>query len=541
MSHAVITSEIELSMPDFHRFRKLIYEKAGISLCDSKHTLVQSRLARRLRELELGDYNDYYKVLTDPRRSAEETEYFVNCLTTNKTEFFRESHHFDFLRDRLFPEIQQRALKGGPKRVRIWSAACSTGQEPYTLALTAREFFPANSEWDIRILASDIDTDVLQKASEGVYPAELLDDVPERFRKKYFARLTRDPDGPVQVREDLRNLIAFRQINFIDSEWPINTQFDAIFCRNVMIYFDQDTRRNLVRRFMTFMKPESYLFIGHSESLLGLSDQFDTKGNTIYQMNAAAAAAQPYKETVRSEPTVQRRSPNPVESVRPKRTRRTEPMEQTLQGSVQGSCQGRTAVQSKPLPPSQSARDEGGTLPATAIIVGEFHAQDKPGIVSTVLGSCVAACLYDEVLGIGGMNHFMLPESRSRDQNCASYGVHAMEMLINSIMKLGGDRRRLKAKFFGGAKLFAGAMGTMDIGASNVAFIRRFLDTEGIPTVASHTGGDCGMRVRFMTHTGQAFVSPLEPSVSQEVERSASARASQVWSSAAKVAEPCLF
>ncbi len=223
MASQVVISEVALSVADFHRFRKLIYEKAGISLCDSKHTLVQSRLARRLRDLSFDNYNDYYKFLVDPIEGADEFENFINCLTTNKTEFFRESHHFDFLREKLFPQLVQRAARGEPKRLRIWSAACSTGQEPYTLALTAREFFRSMPDWDIRILASDIDTQVLQTASEGIYPAELLDDVPPQYRKRYFHRLSRDPDGPVQVSDELKQLITFRQINFVRT--PVAYQY----------------------------------------------------------------------------------------------------------------------------------------------------------------------------------------------------------------------------------------------------------------------------------------------------------------------------
>lgn len=487
--------ELKLTERDFKTVQKLIFDLAGISLSNSKQVMVHGRLAKRVRQLNLGSYSEYIDIIVGGR-DPDETTKFINALTTNKTDFFREKHHFDFLTTNVFPTLRDKANAGHPKKLRIWCAASSTGEEPYTIAMTVREFFGASSDWDIRILASDIDTEVLSKASAGVYDAERLADVPLHLRRNYFNRESRSEDSRWTAKPILRDLITFRRINLQESPWQINTQFDIIFCRNVMIYFNAETQAALIERFAEKLNPEGHLIIGHSESLFGISTRFKPLGETIYGFAPGQAVTS--RNTNSGSVKVVSRSVN-------------EKKDESENKSE--------AVNSAPLPcaePDAFAKD-----PKHSIIVGDVRASREPVWISTVLGSCVATCLYDEYTGVGGMNHFMLPESKCSPDACASFGVHAMEMLINEIMRCGGDRRRLKAKFFGGGAVVHSQSKNWNIGDQNVQFTRSFLETEGIPIVAAHTGGNCGMRVQFHTRSAKVLVRPLDPQSSLAVEQMA--------------------
>ena len=289
--------EPKLTERDFKSFKGLIYKLAGIALADSKQIMVQGRLSKRLRALDMDSYSEYWDLISS-NRDPEEVTRFVNALTTNKTDFYREKHHFDFLQSTVFPKIKEKAARGGPKRLRIWCSASSTGEEPYTLAMSVREFFGADSSWDIRILASDIDTDVLHTASEGLYTQDRVADMPARLLHQYFQRESRSPESSVRAKPILRELITFRQINLQNSEWPINTIFDVIFCRNVMIYFDAPSQTKIVNHFAEKLADDGYLMIGHSESLFGLTDLFKPLGETIYGRNLAVSAPRKSKQLV---------------------------------------------------------------------------------------------------------------------------------------------------------------------------------------------------------------------------------------------------
>jgi chemotaxis protein methyltransferase CheR len=272
---------------EFRLFRDLIYRLTGIALADGKRQLVKSRLTKRLRYYHLERFQDYYDLVMAQGESGPETTEMVNCITTNKTDFFREPHHFQFVGNKLLQEKIQQARWGQvPRRLRVWHAGCSTGEEPYTLAMTLAEALQGEGHWDVRQLASDIDTDVLAHAARGIYEMERVDPVPEPLLKKYFLRGQGEQSGFVKVRDELRQQITFKQINLLDSLWPIrhDVRFDMIFCRNVVIYFDKPTQRRLFARFQEWLRPGGYLFIGHSESLLGISDAFESLGQTIYRL-----------------------------------------------------------------------------------------------------------------------------------------------------------------------------------------------------------------------------------------------------------------
>ena len=280
-----------MSEADFRQFRDLIYQLTGISMSDVKRNLVQSRLQRRLRYHDLATFREYFALLSDEQLNADEIGEFVNCVTTNTTSFFREKHHFEFVTRKILPDWASRVKSREVDPVlRIWHAGCSSGEEPYTLSITMNEA-AGQGQGDLKWkqLASDIDTGVLQAAASGVYDAERAEDIPVDLRRKYFLRGTGDRQEQYKAKPILREPITFRQINLMDDEWPIRSsvKFDMIWCRNVVIYFDKATQRQLFAKFQQRLAPGGYLFIGHSESLLGVSSAFESLGQTIYRLPAA--------------------------------------------------------------------------------------------------------------------------------------------------------------------------------------------------------------------------------------------------------------
>ena len=547
-----VIEELKLTERDFKTVQKLIFDLAGISLSNSKQIMVHGRLAKRVRQLNLRSYSEYIDIVLSGR-DPDETTRFINALTTNKTDFFREKHHFDFLMNKAFPALRAKAAAGGPKKLRIWCSASSTGEEPYTLAITAREFFGVNTDWDIRILASDIDTDVLAKASDGIYEADRLVDVPLHVRQSYFTRESRSENSRWIAKPTLRELITFRRINLQESPWQINTEFDIIFCRNVMIYFNAETQTALIERFAEKLNSDGHLIIGHSESLFGISNRFKPLGETIYgfaspqsvparSKTLKIALPQPVAPKPTGSPassTSYEKATGPAPVLAPAPSSRPAPWPAIATPpstpSRNEAAQRESAFNSVPEPPA-FAQDE-----RYSIIVGEVCASNQPIWISTVLGSCVATCLYDEVAGVGGMNHFMLPESRGNPRACASFGIHAMEMLINEIMRYGGDRRRLKAKFFGGGAVVRSQAKSWNIGEQNVEFARTFLDTERIPIVAEHVGGTCGMRVQFHTQSAKVLVRPIDHQAALVVEKNDQLQAQRVLKQHTEVEAVTLF
>jgi chemotaxis protein methyltransferase CheR len=266
-----LVREFPFTQGDFAQVRNLIYEHAGISLSPIKKEMVYSRLVRRLRALGHNSFETYLAYLAS---NAEEIESFVNALTTNLTAFFREPHHFEILSQQL------QAAHARP--FRIWCAAASTGEEAYSLAMTACETFDSMTP-PVTILASDIDTHVLRTASEGIYPIDRVERMEPQRLKRFFLRGSGSKAGFARVRPELRALLQFERINLLDSEWPMRTSFDAIFCRNVMIYFDKDTQLKLLQRFKPHLQPHGLFYAGHSESFLHAAELFRSRGRTVYE------------------------------------------------------------------------------------------------------------------------------------------------------------------------------------------------------------------------------------------------------------------
>jgi len=278
------TNDIVLSDAEFSRICELVREHSGIALSDAKRQMVYGRLVRRLRALRLPSFAEYLRLLE--RGDPVELEEFTNAITTNLTSFFRESHHFDYLSQQLLPAIAPAARASG--RLRIWSSACSTGEEPYSIAMVMREKQELFNGVDAKILATDLDSNVLATAQAGVYPAERLSQMAPWRVKEFFSEGTGSFQGSVKVSPALQQLITFKQLNLMH-DWPMRGPFDAIFCRNVVIYFDLETKRRLFRRMAEMQRPGAILFLGHSENLYRLSDQYELVGRTIYRRRGVSA------------------------------------------------------------------------------------------------------------------------------------------------------------------------------------------------------------------------------------------------------------
>lgn len=273
--------EFDFNRRDFERVRQLIYQRAGIALADSKHEMVYSRLARRLRATGRQTFQDYLDYLEKQSDSAEWEE-FTNALTTNLTSFFREEHHFPILAEHV-------RRCGGP--VTIWCAAASTGEEPYSIAMVLHEMLSGSALQLSQIIATDIDTSVLEVAAAGVYPMERVNKMDPQRLRRFFLRGKGAHEGMVRVRSELRKMITFRPLNLLSPQWGLSGTFDAIFCRNVMIYFDKPTQGKILTRFAPLMKPNGLLFAGHSENFLYVTDAFKLRGKTVYEIDSRVAAA----------------------------------------------------------------------------------------------------------------------------------------------------------------------------------------------------------------------------------------------------------
>lgn len=267
-----------LTDSEFQELSSIIYKDTGIFIDESKRQLIYRRISVRLKKLGMGSFSEYIALVKT--RDPSETEIFQNTITTNLTSFFRESHHFDYLGESIVPEIL--ATNKLSKKLRVWSAGCSTGQEPYSIAITLREAFPEIDSWDAKVLCTDLDTDVLQKCNNGVYSNKEVTNLPSDYRSRWFDAVANDPDKAVMATQSLKDILFFKQLNLMD-EWQMRGTFDVIFCRNVVIYFDKPTQKKLMERFADYVAPGGYLILGHSESLQGAKDRFELIGKTIYK------------------------------------------------------------------------------------------------------------------------------------------------------------------------------------------------------------------------------------------------------------------
>jgi len=270
--------EFKFTNKDFGKIREFVKEHTGITLSDAKKTMVYGRLSRRLRKLNIPTFNEYFSVVT--ATDSDEFVNFINAITTNLTSFFREEHHFNYLKDNVIPELLVK--KSHTRQLRIWSAGCSTGEEPYSIAMALYESIPDIESWDIKILATDLDTNVLAHGSNGVYDIERISALSSERKRTWYLKGKGKHSGSVKVDGRLRDLISFKQLNLM-GEWPMRGPFDFMFCRNVLIYFDKPTQKILFDRYANLVADNGHLFIGHSESMYKICDRFELIGNTIYK------------------------------------------------------------------------------------------------------------------------------------------------------------------------------------------------------------------------------------------------------------------
>ena len=270
-----------LSKSDFERLRDLIYTESGINLSADKKTMMEIRIKRRLQTLNIATFGEYCDSLFAREGKENELVHLIDVITTNKTDFFREAGHFDYLVSKALPDLAAR--KGANRKSLVWSAGCSTGEEPYTLAMVLSEYSEEWPGFGFRVLATDISTAVLTKAAMGIFKSELLVPVPQNLRKKYFMR-SRDPESDLlRVVPEVRGLIEFRRVNFMDSDFGLSEMAEIIFCRNVIIYFDRPTQMRLLEKLTRQLAPGGYFFAGHSESLQGMDLPLVPVGPAVYR------------------------------------------------------------------------------------------------------------------------------------------------------------------------------------------------------------------------------------------------------------------
>lgn len=267
MQTAEATSSVNahrLSRQQFDRIAEIVYGNCGINLEFCKKTMVESRLNRRLRALNIPTFENYLQLITSKEGVANELVHMIDVVTTNKTDFFREKHHFDFLTETVLPDFYE---NNASQSLKVWSSACSSGEEPYTLAMVLQEFARTHRGFDYEILASDISTQILQKAVDAIYPADRVVDIPSEYRSKYLLKSKSQEFPKIRVVPELRSKVKFERINLIDSDLQADRVQDIIFCRNVLIYFDRETQLKVIKNLLRNLRPGGLLFIGHSESL----------------------------------------------------------------------------------------------------------------------------------------------------------------------------------------------------------------------------------------------------------------------------------
>lgn len=284
----VLQDRVSVPPALFAKFQQLIYQEAGIWLADHKQALLTGRLARRLRLLGLSSMQEYFHLLMQPDQQHERAV-MIDCITTNETQFFREPRHFDFLERQAFPHWHQEATLGRPKHLRVWSAGCSSGEEPYSLAMLLLKSFPQEKGWDIEVLATDISTCVLEKARAGTYPIEKAKDIPQEYLRTYMLKGRGEHKDVMKVGPDLHRVVRFARVNLHADSYPVMGFFDLIFCRNVLIYFDQKSKEKVIGGILQHLSPTGLLFVGHSEHLGSMVPELKTVAPTIHALRGFQA------------------------------------------------------------------------------------------------------------------------------------------------------------------------------------------------------------------------------------------------------------
>lgn len=277
------TKSLNISANEFQKLADLIYQHAGIRLKDTKKNLVKSRLRKRVDTLDLSSFEEYYNKILDDR-TGQELSYLLQAISTNVTSFFREQKHFDYLEDHIIPEMLEKYNQSSERTyIHLWSSACSTGQEPYSMAISLLENITNPQNYRLKVLGTDISREALQSARRGVYRMEDVEDINDLVRNRYFESFKDNGTSKVRIKTKVRNLVKFGYLNLNGKKFPFSKKFDVIFCRNVTIYFDKPVVQKLINRFEEYLKNDGYLFMGHSESLAGIDHDLTFREATIYQ------------------------------------------------------------------------------------------------------------------------------------------------------------------------------------------------------------------------------------------------------------------
>jgi chemotaxis protein methyltransferase CheR len=271
-----------LTTREFKLFQELVYRQAGIFLSETKRSLLVGRLSRRLRELGIDSFGEYYRYVTE---DAAESVRMLDCISTNETQFFREGRQFDFIEGHVVPELRA-SIPAHGRLIRVWSAGCATGEEPYSLAMVLLTHFPPDSGWQVEILASDLSTRALARAREGVWPIDKAREIPQPLLKRFMLRGTGSQDGKMKAGPEIRAVVRFERINLNDASYAVRGTFDLVFCRNVLIYFDTQSKLRVIRSLLPRISDRGYLFLGHAESLLGIDQAVRRVGPTVYAVGA---------------------------------------------------------------------------------------------------------------------------------------------------------------------------------------------------------------------------------------------------------------
>jgi len=435
----------------FSSFRTFIHTELGIHLPDAKKSMLQSRLQKRLRKLGLNTFEEYHAYVFSPEGLTNELSHLIDVVTTRKTDFFREPTHFEYLTHEAVPRLLKR--KGRHRPLKMWSAGCSTGEEPYTLAIVLRELTERLPEVHFFILATDISEQALEQATLGIYALKRIEPVPKVLRNKYFLKSKEQPQALVRIVPELRSLVTFRRLNLMAQDFGMREAMDVIFCRNVLIYFDKATQEIVLDRLCRYLKPGGYLFIGHSETLHG----FDLP------LHPVARAV--YKKIVKTYADAE--------------------------------------------------------LPLIHLNPGELLVSEKPAIVRTVLGSCIAVTMFNHRLKIAAICHALLPQCQEtkmeaeREAERWKYVDAVIPDMIQKMRKYGIEPKEIEVKIFGGADVLSstgGGNNNPTVGSANIAMAQHLIEAERLRLKVSDVGGTRGRKIFFYTYTGEVLVKRLDQS-----------------------------
>jgi chemotaxis protein methyltransferase CheR len=436
----------------FTRFSKFIQTELGIKMPETKKTMLQARLQKRLWKLGITSFDEYCDYLFSHEGMENEVSHMINVVTTNKTEFFREPKHFEYLVERALPDLIER--KGLRDRFMVWCAGCSTGEEPYSLAMVLNNFAEQVPEFHFLILATDISTKVLEEAKLGIYDQERIKPIPKWMRKRYLLKSKEKERELVRISPELRAFIRFRRLNFMNRNFGLRESMDIIFCRNVIIYFDRPTQETVLNRICSYLNPGGYLFTGHSETLNGMNLPLVPVSHTVYQQAATTSRA--------------------------------------------------------------------SELPVVYLKPAELCVTDKPTIVRTVLGSCLAVTMFNRRLGVSAICHALLPQYDPKDLSNnhflekLKYVDYVIPKMLAKMKSYNIKPEEIEIKVFGGADMLntqAEQARNQPVGRLNVETAIKVLEAEGLRPKTSDVGGTFGRKIFFYTHTGEVLLKRLKSGV----------------------------